>query len=68
MSTEVLVALISLVGVVISAVLSLSLTNWRLSQIEKRLDQHNSYAEKFAEATTDIALIRKDIEYLKEQK
>lgn len=39
-----------------------------LSEVKKRLDQHNGYAEKFANATKDIALIQKDIEYLKKQK
>lgn len=35
--------------------------------VKKRLDQHNGYAEKFAEASKDIAVIQKDIEYLKER-
>lgn len=37
-------------------------------EIKKRLDQHNGYAEKFAATTQDIALIQKDIEYLKKSK
>jgi len=37
----------------------------KMESVEKRLDQHNGYAEKFARASTDIALIKKDIEYLK---
>lgn len=36
-----------------------------LAEVKKRLDQHNGYAEKFANASKDIALIQKDIEYLK---
>lgn len=36
-----------------------------LAAVKKRLDQHNGYAEKFANASKDIALIQKDIEYLK---
>lgn len=36
-----------------------------LASVKKRLDQHNGYAEKFAEASKDIALIKKDVEYLK---
>lgn len=36
-----------------------------LGEVKKRLDQHNGYAEKFASMTKDIALIQKDIEYLK---
>lgn len=36
-----------------------------LEDVKKRLDTHNGYAEKFANASKDIALIQKDIEYLK---
>ena len=39
-----------------------------LASVKKRLDQHNGYAEKFAEASKDIALIKKDVEYLKSKK
>lgn len=74
MNTEVLVALISLVGVLVSAILSLSLTNWRLGQIEKKMDkidskleEHNQYAERFAELSGDIKAIRVELEHLKEK-
>ena len=41
----------------------------RLAGVEKRLDIHNSYAEKFAEIQTDIAVIKTDIRTLyKEQR
>lgn len=36
-----------------------------LGEVKKRLDQHNGYAEKFANASKDITAIQKDIEYLK---
>lgn len=36
-----------------------------MTEVKHRLDQHNGYAEKFANASKDIALIQKDIEYLK---
>ena len=49
-----------------SAAVSLQLVNWRLQKIEERLKEHNSYAERFAEASKDIALIQKDIQYIKE--
>lgn len=39
----------------------------RLGAIEKRLSEHNSYAEKFASLTTAIVAMQKDIEYLKEK-
>lgn len=39
-----------------------------MTEVKKRLDQHNGYAEKFADASKDIALIQKDIEYLKKER
>lgn len=43
-----------------------------LTSVKKRLDEHNHYAEKFAENAKDVAVmnerierIQKDIEYLK---
>ena len=35
--------------------------------VKKRLDAHNGYAEKFAAATKDIAVMQKDIENVREQ-
>lgn len=35
--------------------------------VKKRLDAHNGYAEKFANATKDIAIVQKDIENIREQ-
>lgn len=39
----------------------------RLARIEERLDSHNSYAEKFVEFGTDIAVIKNDIKTLYKQ-
>jgi lipopolysaccharide export LptBFGC system permease protein LptF len=36
----------------------------RLKSVEKKLDVHNGYAEKFSEIQTDIAVIRNDIKTL----
>lgn len=33
--------------------------------VDKKLDEHNGYAEKFASVSTSIVEIKKDIEYLK---
>lgn len=38
----------------------------RLESIEKKLDIHNGYAEKFAEIGQDIAVIKTEIKNLKE--
>lgn len=71
MSDTVLVALISLAGIVISgvisAIVSSSLIKYRIEKLEKKVDIHNGYAEKFAEISTDIALMKQDISYIKER-
>lgn len=38
----------------------------RLSAIEHKIDVHNGYAEKLAEITADIRVIRSEIQHLKE--
>lgn len=38
----------------------------RLEQIEKKLDSHNGYAEKFSNTSTQITAMQKDIEFLKD--
>ena len=39
----------------------------RLKEMERKLDSHNSYAEKFTSVTTDIAVIKTEIKGIKEQ-
>lgn len=79
MSAEMILAIGSLVaGIsgIISAVLlyrkTLALLEYRMGEVEKKLDEHNGYAKKFTELAevlselkTDIAVIRNDISYLK---
>jgi hypothetical protein len=40
----------------------------RLSGVEKRLDEHNNYAARFSEISTDIAVIKNDIKNLYKEK
>lgn len=71
MDETIIVSLISLVGIVlsgiISAFVSMKLVNHRLDSLEKKVDEHNGYAQKFAEAHEDISLIKKDIHYITEK-
>ena len=81
MSPEMITAIGALVlGVsgIVSAILlhlkTIALITYRLEQVEKRLDSHNHYAEKFsqsaaqiAEIQTDIAVIKTTLEYIKEK-
>lgn len=43
-----------------------SIEKW-MKNVDKKLDEHNGYAKKFADTSKDIALIQKDIEYLKKR-
>ena len=40
----------------------------RLSGVERRLDEHNGYAKRFSEISTDIAVIKNDIKTLYKEK
>ena len=40
----------------------------RLTGVEKRLDEHNKYAQKFGDIQTDIAVIKNDIKTLYKQR
>ncbi len=39
----------------------------RLRSVEKKLDEHNGYAKRFGEISTDIAVIKNDIKHLREK-
>lgn len=71
MNTEVI---ISVLGVILSAILSLNLVNWRLKKLEDKMDEvdkslkeHNSYAVKFAEISGDIKAIYTELKNMKEK-
>jgi len=57
---------IALIGAVASVLSSAALINWRIKKLEEKVDQHNAWGQKFTSYTTDIALIQKDIQYIKE--
>lgn len=40
----------------------------QMNTIEKRLDEHNHYAEKYVETAKTLVAIQKDIAFLKEMK
>ena len=40
----------------------------RMKSIEKKLDEHNGYAEKLGSIEKSIVMIQKDIEYLRKGK
>ena len=63
MSSEVIAALISLIGVICSAVTSLQLVNWRLKKLEEKVDKHNSYSDKIAEMGWILSLLAGRVSY-----
>lgn len=68
-SNEVIVALVALVGTIIGSfggiVTSSKLTNFRLKQLELKVDKHNNFAERIPVVEEQIKVINhriKDIE------
>lgn len=61
---------IQLISVLVSAVVSVGafsrMTNYRLKNIETRLDQHNHYADLFSQCHEDIAVIKTDMKNVKD--
>ncbi|MCH5304196.1 MAG: hypothetical protein J1E41_04975 [Ruminococcus sp.] len=65
MTTEILVALIGLAGSAIGSLVGIlintKLSNYRIEQLEKKVDKHNSLIERTYEIEKDIEVIKTDI-------
>jgi len=57
--------IIAVLGAITSIIGSYSLVNWRLKKLEEKVDAHNRYSDKIASLTTDMAVVRTDIGYIK---
>lgn len=72
MSNTIIVALISLVGTIVGSlggiVVSSKLTNYRIEQLEKKVDKHNNFAEKIPILTTKIDMLSQRIEELEHER
>lgn len=70
MSDVVIVALISFAGTVAGSLIGVlaanKLTNYRLEQLEKKVDKHNSVIERTFELEKQDAILQEEIEHLKE--
>ncbi len=68
MSTEIVIALLSIVGTVIGSglgvIASSRLTNYRIQQLEKKVEKHNSVVERMAVAEKEIRVANHRIEDL----
>lgn len=62
MTQDIIIAIIGAIGSVLA---SASLVNWRLKKLEEKVDKHNGYSDKIASITTDIAVMKTDINYIK---
>ena len=65
MSDTILVALISFLGTCIGSLTGMSLIKWRIQQLEKKVEKHNSVVERTFRIEDDIKYIKEDIKDLK---
>ncbi len=66
MNTEIIIALISLIGTLGGSlggiIVSSKLTNYRIEQLEKKVDKHNKFAERMPVVEEQIKVINHRIE------
>lgn len=70
MSTEVLVAILSLAGTAIGTfggiIASAKLTNYRIQQLEKKVEEHNSFARRMPVIEEKVAVANNRISDLEQ--
>ena len=68
MTSEIIVALLALVGTCVGSITGVltanKLTNYKIDQLSKRVDKHNSVVERTYALEKDVAIIK---EQLKEE-
>lgn len=71
MNSTIIVALISLVGTIMGSLggilVSSKLTNYRIEQLEKKVDKHNNFAEKIPILNTKIDMLNQRIKELEHE-
>ncbi|MGN0677098.1 MAG: hypothetical protein ACI4K5_05075 [Ruminococcus sp.] len=71
MSETIIVALISLVGTLAGSLggilVSSKMTNYRIEQLEKKVDKHNNFAEKIPIINEQIKVINHRLEDLERE-
>ena len=71
MTETIIVALISLAGTLIGSlggiVVSSKMTNYRIEQLEKKVDKHNNFAEKIPIINEQIKVINHRIDDLERE-
>lgn len=71
MSDNVLISLIALcgsgLGTLCGIILSNKLTNYRIEQLEKKMDKHNTIIERTFVLEGDIKMVKQEINDIKER-
>lgn len=58
---EIIVALISLAGIIITSIISNSLIKWRLSALEEKVDKHNNLIERMYVVETELKDLKENM-------
>lgn len=68
--TEIIIALLSFAGTVVGSLLGIlaanKLVNYRIEQLEKKVEKHNNLVERMYNLETKVALDEEEIEHLKD--
>ncbi|MEG1778177.1 MAG: hypothetical protein RR209_04280 [Angelakisella sp.] len=67
MSSEVLVGLLALCGTLAGSLVSNRLVTYRLEQLEKKVDKHNSVVERMALAEEKLKVVNHRLDDLEEE-
>jgi len=71
-STEIIVSVISLLGTIGGSfggiLVSSKLTNYRIEQLEKKVEKHNNFGEKIPVIQEQITELRNDVNELKAER
>lgn len=71
MSEAVIVAVLGFLGTVIGSVIGVltanRLVNYRLEQLEKKVDKHNNLVERTYHLEQDVELLKKDRDYIQDE-
>lgn len=67
MSAEIWVAVIGLVGVIITVIATNKVTLYRIGELEKKQDKYNHLQERTFKDEQDIAVMKEDIRSIRER-
>lgn len=64
MNSEIIVAILALIGTAIGSYSGFKLTSYRVEQLEKKVDKHNNFAQRMPVVEEQIKVINHRIEDL----